>query len=182
MVLALAILLALPAETPIQVPQDPGLYYLSAQGLVRIEGRAVSIAHSRTKMPLSSKLPMTGGNETRAEIIGAHAEQRVTPTPVFYYRVTGGQESTGAGDLALVKLKSRTHYREFMISAEPEWKESSGIPLKSQVEFNIKRLGEGVFRLEPADDLDPGEYGFYEFRNHDLPGFLYCFSVPGDAN
>jgi hypothetical protein len=49
--------------------------------------------------------------------------------------------------------------------------------LRSQVQLNTKEVESKVFRLEPADDLLAGEYGFYLFRGRDLPGFLYDFSV-----
>ncbi|HEV2424484.1 MAG TPA: hypothetical protein VGZ29_06630 [Terriglobia bacterium] len=161
-------------------PRDPGLYYLTPQGTVRIEGRAVSVARSRQKVPLSGSIPGTGGNKTRAQILGPHAAQVVSATPVFYYRVPAGQESTGAGDLVLVKLHAQKRLRQFTLSTDPEWNASTGVPLRSQVGFNSHRVESGVFRLEPADDLNPGEYGFYLFRGRDLPGFLYDFSVPDD--
>ena len=185
MPLATAILFALlqsaGAAAPVAPPNDPGLYTLTPQGLVRLEGRAVSVARSRKKVPLSGSLPVAGGNQTRAEIIGGHAAQSVSTTPVFYYRVPAGQESTGAGDLVLVKLRVRKTLREFTISTDPEWNSNTGVPLRSQVQFNTREVGSGVFRLEPADDLDAGEYGFYLFRGRDLPGFLYDFSVPGNS-
>ncbi len=177
---ALALLL-LQAAASITPPRDPGLYYLTPQGLVRIEGRAVSVARSHKKVPLSGSIPVTGGNKTRAEILGGHAAQVVSATPVFYYRVPAGQESTGAGDLVLVKLHAQKKLREFTISTDPEWNANTGVPLRSQVEFNARQVESGVFRLEPSDDLDPGEYGFYLFRGRDLPGFLYDFSVPEDT-
>jgi len=179
MLVALAILLAWFPASSVEVPPDPGLYYLTPQGLVRIEGRSVTVEGGRSKIPVKHSLPVVG-DQAKAAILGAHAAQRVTETPVFYYRTSSGAESIGAGDLVLVKLKSRKNRREFMISAQGEWKESSGIPLRSQVEFNSRRVDSGVFRLEPADDLDAGEYGFYLFRGHDLPGFLYDFAVPAE--
>ena len=174
-------LILLQAATPATLPHDPGLYLLTPQGLVRLEGHAVAVARSRKKMPLSGSLPLAGGNQTQAEILGEHAAQVVTATPVFYYRVPAGQESTGAGDLVLVKLRSRKKLREFTISTDQVWNANTGVPLRSQAQFNARQVEGGVFRLEPADDLDPGEYGFYLFRGRDLPGFLYDFSVPGDS-
>jgi len=180
--IAIAIaLLLLQANTPVAPPHDPGLYYLTPQGLVRIEGRSVSVARSRKKVPLSGSIPVAGGNKIRAEILGEHAGQIVTATPVFYYRVPAGQESTGAGDMVLVKLHAEKRLREFTISTDPEWNANTGVPLRSQVEFNARQVESGVFRLEPADDLDPGEYGFYLFRGRDLPGFVYDFSVPDNS-
>jgi len=175
------VLLLLQSTAPAATPRDPGLYYLTPQGLVRIEGRSVSVARSHKKVPLSGSIPGAGGNKTRAEILGGHAAQVATATPVFYYRVPAGQESTGAGDLVLVKLHAEKRLREFTISTDPEWNANTGVPLRSQVEFNARQVESGVFRLEPADDLDPGEYGFYLFRGRDLPGFLYDFSVPDDS-
>lgn len=174
---ALAVLLALFSPANVQVPRDPGLYCLTPQGLVRLEGRSVTVARSHKKVPLSGALPL-GSNPVRAEILGRHSEHVLTSTPVFYYRVSPGSESIGAGDLVLVKLRGRGNYREFTVSAEGEWNAASGIPLRSQVQFNAKQVQSGVFRLEPADDLDAGEYGFYLFRGRDLPGFLYDFAVP----
>jgi len=163
----------------VEVPRDPGLYYLTPQGLVRIEGRSVTVEGGKSKVPLKDSIPGVG-SQAKAEILGAHAAQRATETPVFYYRVPSDAESTGAGDLVLVKLKPHKNRRDFTISVQGEWKANTGIPLESQVQFNSKRVESGVFRLEPADDLDKGEYGFYLFRGRDLPGFLYDFSVPAE--
>jgi hypothetical protein len=178
---AVIMLVLLQATNPVAPPHDPGLYLLTSHGLVRLEGRAVSVSRPRKKVPLSGSLPVAGGNQTRAEILGGHAAQVVAATPVFYYRVPAGQESTGAGDLVLVKLHTRKNLREFIISTDPEYNANTGVPLRSQVQFNAREVESGVFRLEPAEDFDPGEYGFYLFRGRDLPGFLYDFSVPDDS-
>ena len=179
MSLALILLLTLVSDPAVQVPREAGLYYLTPQGLVRIEGRSVSVASSHKKFPMSGGLPVVG-NQSRAEILGARAQQNATSTPVFFYRAPPGEESTGAGNLVLVRLRSRGKHREFTISAEAAWNANTGIPLRSQVEFNTKQVESGVFRLEPSDDLTLGEYGFYLFRGRDLPGFLYDFSVGDD--
>ena len=179
MVLALTILLGLFPAVSVEVPRDPGLYCLTPQGLVRIEGRSVTVEGGKSKVPLKDSLPGVG-SQAKAEILGEHAAQKVTETPVFYYRAPADAESTGAGDLVLVKLKPHKNRREFTISEQGEWKANTGIPLQSQVQFNSRAIESGVFRLEPADDLDKGEYGFYLFRGRDLPGFLYDFSVPAE--
>jgi len=181
MPLVLALLIAFATDSAVQVPHDSGLYYLTPQGLVRIEGRSVSVASSHKKLPMSGGLPVVG-NQSRAEILGGHAAQIASSTPVFFYRVPAGEESTGAGNLVLVRLRVRGKHREFTISAEAEWNASTGIPLRSQVEFNAKQVESGVFRLEPADDLNDGQYGFYLFRGRDLPGFLYDFGVGDESS
>lgn len=177
MLIALALVLAFwPAEN-VEVPRDPGFYCLTPQGLVRLEGRAVTVTRPRKKVPLPGPVGAVGSGQAQAEILGAEAERQLTSTPVFYYRVPAGSESTGAGDLVLVRLRERGNRREFTVSGQPEWSASTGIPLRSQVQFNSRQVETGVFRLEPADDLATGQYGFYLFRGRDLPGLLYDFSV-----
>lgn len=174
--LQIALLVMLAVES-IQVPTEPGLYYQSAEGMVRMEGRALTVQHSASKpppMPMKGAMP-TGNGKIRAQILGQHAEQRVISTPVFYFRPPRGGE--GAGDLVLVKLKVKHGRREFEISDDKQWTPSSGISLKSQVEFYEKQVESGVYRLVPADDLNPGEYGFYQYRGRELPGYLYAFKV-----
>jgi hypothetical protein len=169
----LAILLA---ADLVNVPPDPGLYYLNPQGLRRIEGRAVTVEQSHSHVPLKETLPGQG-NKSKAEVLSEHAENRVTSTPVFYYRVTPGSEAAGAADLVLVRLKTAHGHREFELSSEGEWKASSGIPLRSQLELLRKQVERGVFRLVPAKDLKAGEYALYLFRGRELPGLIYDFEV-----
>lgn len=170
-----ALLLAI---EPVQVPRDPGLYYLVADGVARIEGHPVTVEHGRNHVPLGGSLP--AGNRVRAEILGDHAEQQVSATPVFYYRVEPGEEATGAADLVLVKLSSKSDHREFTLSSESDWQSSAGIPLKSQVKFYTKEAESAVYKLVPAADLEPGEYGFYLFRGRDMPGLIFDFFVGGE--
>lgn len=177
-----ALVLLLLATEPVRVPRDPGLYYLMPPDTSRIEGRAVTVSQGRSRMPLGRSMPapmkaIGGGGQSEAEILGEHAAQRVIAAPVFYFRAQEGQEATGAGDLVLVKLRVKKNHREFTISAEGPWQSNTGVPLRSQVEFYAKRVESGLYKLTPAEDLKPGEYGFYLFRGRDLPGFLYDFSV-----
>lgn len=169
----LAILLAVDS---VSVPPDPGIYYLNPQGLRRIEGLAVTVEQSHNHVPLKGTLPGQG-NKSKAEILSQRAENSVSSTPVFYYRVPPGGEAAGAADLVLVKLKTTHGHREFDLSSEGEWKASSGIPLRSQLELLRKQVEGGVYRLVPAKDLKPGEYALYLFRGRELPGLIYDFEV-----
>ncbi len=164
------------AVDPVRIPSDPGLYYLNPKGVTRIEGRAVTVAQTGSRVPLTGSLPMNRG-KVNAQIIGESAEHKVISTPVFYFRVASGEEAAGAGDLVLVKLKTKHSRREFQLSAQRDWQAGSGISLRSQLQFYTKQVERGVYKLVPAQDLERGEYGFYLFRGHDLPGFIYDFSV-----
>jgi|SRR5579863_4137539 len=181
------LLVLLFASDPVRVPPDPGLYYVTPQGIEPVEAHSVTVEHTASKLPplpMRGAMPM-GSGSVRAELLGDHADTELASTPVFYYRTAldGDDERDGAGpaDLVLVKLKSKRGRREFELgggsNSKAEWHPSSGISLKSQVRFNQKRVDRGLYRLLPADDLDPGEYGFYQYRGRDLPGLLYDFSV-----
>jgi hypothetical protein len=171
--LILAILLAVDS---VNVPPDPGLYYLNPQGLRRIEGRAVTVEQSHNYVPLKERLSGQA-NKSKAEILSVRAENTVSSTPVFYYRVPAGSEAAGAADLVLVRLKTSHGHREFDLTSEGEWKTSAGIPLRSQLELLRKHVEGGVYRLIPAKDLKPGEYALYLFRGRELPGLIYDFEV-----
>ncbi len=164
------------AVDSVQVPPDPGLYYLNPEGLTRIEGQAVTIDQSHGHLPLKGALPGQG-SKAKAQILSEGAENRVSPTPVFYYRVPPGGEGAGAADLVLVKLKATHGHREFDLSSEGEWKASAGIPLRSQLGLLRKQVESGVYRLVPAKDLSPGEYALYLFRGRELPGLIFDFEV-----
>ena len=174
------LLVTSPVE-PVAVPADPGLYYLHGKEFTRIEARSVTVSQNSggasSKIPMKSKIPMAGGSKVSAQILGEQAEHTVTSIPVFYYRVSRTDAAIGTGDLVLVKMKVRHKHREFQLSAAGDWKTSSGIPLRSQVEFSSKQVETGTYQLTPSEDLDPGEYGFYLFRGRELPGLIYDFSV-----
>ena len=173
MLFILAILLALDS---VRVPPDPGLYYLNPRGLKRIEGRAVTVEQSHSHVPLKGTLPGEG-TKSKAEILSERAENRVSLTPVFFYRVSQGSEAAGAADLVLVKLKATHGHRQFDLSSQGEWKASAGIPLRSQLELLREQVESGVYRLVPAKDLKPGEYALYLFRGRELPGLIYDFEA-----
>ena len=159
----------------IQPPSQPGLYYLTKTGVERIEGRAVTLESGGGSRKLSVKTPLAS-NGVRAEILGEHAQITLNSSPVFYFRPEKNTD-TVVGDLALVRLRIRHHHREFEVSAKGEWNSTSGISLKDQILYYLKQEDSGLYKITSADDLDPGEYGFYEFRGNGRPGLLYDFSV-----
>jgi hypothetical protein len=175
----IAILLAALAAEAIQVPADPGLYVLGPQGLARIEARTVSLTAEGSRLKSAATLGMVGRGRVTAEIVGATAEAQVTSAPVFYYRAAPESDAARAGpaDLVLVKLKRKRDRRRFEIGAQAEWKAGVGVSLRSQVDFYKKQVESGLYKLIPAQDLEPGEYGFYLFRGNDLPGIIYDFAV-----
>jgi hypothetical protein len=67
--------------------------------------------------------------------------------------------------------------RQFEIGAAGAWRASQGISIRSQLQVARKRIEADLYRLTPAEELKPGEYGLFLFRGYDLPGFIYDFSV-----
>jgi hypothetical protein len=178
MMLAQILFLIFLGEAQQPVPSTPGLYYLDAGTMTRVEGRVVSFV--RTGSLLASAA--TAGIKTRkgnVQIPGKTSEIKVSPSPVFYYRVPPGGEAVGgtAGDLVLVRLQVKHQRRQFEVSAGGQWRGSSGISIRSQAEFHKKMVEPGLYRIAPVKGLKPGEYGFYLFRGYDLPGFIYDFGV-----
>ena len=175
----IAILFALLAVEAVPVPSDPGLYVLGPQGLTRIEARTVSLASEGSHLASTATLGVRGRGRVTAEIVGATAEHKVTSAPVFYYRTPPGSDAarSGPADLVLVRLKRKRDRRRFEIGSQGDWKASAGISLRAQVDFSKKQVESGLYKLIPAQDLEPGEYGFYVFRGNDLPGLIYDFSV-----
>ncbi len=163
------------ATAAIQAPPQPGLYYLTQSGVKRLEGRAVTLESGGGSRKLSVKAPLASTG-VRAEILGEHAQITLNSSPVFYFRPEKNTD-TVVGDLALVRLKVRHHHREFEVSAKGEWNSSSGISLKDQILYYLKQEEPGLYKITPADDLDPGEYGFYELRGNGHPGLLFDFTV-----
>lgn len=159
----------------IQVPQPPGLYYLTPSGVEPIEGRAVTLETGGGGRKLSVKAPLSSTG-VRAELLGEHAQITLGSSPVFYFRPEKNTD-TVVGDLALVRLKVRHNHREFEVSTRGDWNSASGISLKDQILYYLKQQETGVYKITPSDDLEPGEYGFYEFRGSGRPGLLYAFSV-----
>ncbi len=172
---ALILAILLPVDS-VHVPPDPGLYYLHPDGLSRIEGRPVTVELSHSHVPLKGTIPGQG-NKSRAQILSERSENKVSATPVFYYRIAPGSEGAGAADLVLVKLKPAHGHREFDITSEGEWKSNTGIPLQAQLELLRKQVESGVYQLVPAKDLKPGQYALYLFRGRELPGIMYDFEV-----
>src|SRR2546425_9088949 len=86
---AKVLLLLFLAADSVKVPTDPGLYYLNPQGVTRLEGRAVTVAHSTSKLPpipLKGALPL-GNSKVKAEVLGARSEEHTSELQSLAYLV-----------------------------------------------------------------------------------------------
>lgn len=173
-----AILLALLAVEPVSVPADPGIYALGPTGLTTIEPQPVVLSGGAGGISSKASFGKMDERKLMGQVLGEHAEHKVSSTPVFYYRVPEeGRNLSGAADLVLVRFKRKKNIRTFEVSATGKWKANSGVSLRSQIQIYRKKVESGLFKLVPAEDLPPGEYGFFYFRGSNLPGLIYDFSV-----
>jgi hypothetical protein len=160
------------------VPKEHGLYYQASNRLVPIEGQVISFA--RTGSRLSSTVTFgIKSAKMNVQLLGKTSAHNTVSKPLFYYRAAEGAEAAGgsAGDLLLVKMSVKHNRRQFEIGAAGAWRASQGISIRSQLQVTRKRMESDLYRLAPAQQLKPGEYGLFLFRGYDLPGFVYDFSV-----
>jgi hypothetical protein len=180
MVLSLALpgVLMCQTDTSVSVPRDHGLYYQASIGLVPIEGQVISFARTGSRLASTATFGIKSA-KTNVQILGERSAHTVGSKPVFYYRTAPAGEAAGgaAGDLVLVRMNVKSKRRQFEVGAGGAWRASSGISIRSQLQFTRKRIEPDLYQLTPAEQLKAGEYAFYLFRGYDLPGYVYDFSV-----
>lgn len=166
------------AVEPFAIPADPGVYALGPNGLTPVVAQPVVMTGQGGGVSRKATLGKMGGRKVMGEVLGERAQLRVSSTPVFYYRVPPHAENAASGaDLVLVRLERKKNVRQFEVGADSNWKAGSGVSLRSQLQVYRMKVASGVFKLVPAEDLKPGEYGFFYFRGQNLPGLMYDFTV-----
>ncbi len=132
--------------------------------------------------PSISKQTKTGGifasaitygiakTKIKAALAGKNAPlQLSSPRPVFYFYFeakNAGLSSntyyaTSPGEFVLVKFNTKSNTREITVMQANAFGAQSGTMDKSARAFKVEKLGPGVFKVTPQEDLDDGEYGFY---------------------
>lgn len=87
------------------------------------------------------------------------------------------QEGGGAGDLVLLRMERKGDRRQVETGAAGIWRRSSGVSIKKQIQTDDHEVSPGLFRIQPASNLDSDEFGFYQFRGDMLPPYFYDFST-----
>ncbi len=116
---------------------------------------------------------MTGGLtkiKLKAALSGRNAPlQIVFPRPVFYFYFevknaglsSNSYYATSPSEFVLVKLDTKENTREVTVSQANAFGAQSGTMDKVARAFKVEKLGPGVYKVTPQEDLVEGEYGFY---------------------
>jgi hypothetical protein len=132
--------------------------------------------------PSVSKQTKTGGVFTsamtagltkvkfKAALAGRSAPlQIVSLRPIFYFYFevknaglsSNSYYATSPNEFVLVALDIKANTREVTVSQANAFGAQSGTMDKAARAFKIEKLGPGVYRVTPEQDLEDGEFGFY---------------------
>ena len=162
----------------VQVPTEPGLYYIQNTVFVRMEGRVTVIPQS-AKNAVALTTQGTRSIKVSGRIAGTTSEHVLAASTIFYYRLPPGSEALGgsAGDLVLVKMKVNGNIRQFEMGTAGMGEMTPGISLRNQVVLRKKLLEAQVYEITTPHPLRFGEYGLYLYRGYDRPDAMYDFTV-----
>lgn len=141
-----------------RVPVDPGVYRAAGGKMDVIKEAELRLENSkkRTILRLMSPLPIVPG-KTFVEIAGGKAAYEVgEPRPQFYFRLGQMQRFT------LVKMMPRKDARLLETwSIEPLSK--IVFAERQEVEIFRQEMREGLYKVWPVKDLEPGDYAWIEY-------------------
>ncbi len=188
------VLVAAPITSSEKVPvQPPGIYIREGNVLTEINpttytgakvgflGSALSYGWMKTK--------------TRAKVRGASANMTTgqqRPSFYFYFDTAlAGQAMAQSGflvlgasspaEFVLVRMERKSNTRETVIGEFNNLGASSGTRDKDIRDFAFEKVGQGIFKVTPKVDLEPGEYCFYYASTPKGLGFaggkLFDFSI-----
>jgi hypothetical protein len=136
---------------------------------------------------------------TMARLVVPQATAQLTTglRPVFVFRFApqppdhadfGGAESQGAQsptEFSLVRFREQSGNRQVTVGRVQANIEITGIDPKYTLPFTVKELGNGQFRVEMPEPLEPGQYGFVIMgerqRRRGTLFRIYDFAVKADS-
>jgi hypothetical protein len=152
---------------------DAGIYlYQELDGQRKMTQLEPSVS-KQTKAGGMFTSALTGGLtkiKFKAALAGSNASLQVferRPVFYFYFEVknaglsSNSYYATSPNEFVLVKFDARSNSREVTVSQVNAFGAQSGTMDKAARGFKVEKLGPGVFRVTPQEDLTDGEYGFY---------------------
>ncbi len=147
--------------------------------LKRVEGRVTSFVRSGSRLASTATLGIHA-NRANTQIPGSRASVTVSPTPTFFYRQL--EDECGL-DLILTRLTVKNGRRQFEVGAQGAWRESRGVSVRHQMDFDAKQMEPRLYKIVLTHELETGQYAFYLLRGrehasvYEGSGFVYCFQV-----
>jgi hypothetical protein len=119
------------------------------------------------------------------------------PRPVFHFQFDAANRQVGGfgevasnaaqspSEFSLVRFRAEGGNRQVPIGRAEPYMQISGIDPKNTLPFTVTELGGGGFRVEMAQPLEPGEYGFVLLGERERRGGtlfrIYDFAVAAPA-
>jgi len=165
------------------LPTDPGMYVEQAGTFTKIIGQTVEFKRTGSLLVSSVTLHIKS-QKVNIQILGAHAQNIVSPRSAFYFVPAKQEAENGinAGDLILIRLEEKSTRRQFEIAANGLWRASSGITLTHQVQLLRAEVKTGVYSVAPATALPKGEYALYLRRGEGMAAYVYDFGVEENSS
>ena len=159
---------------PPMVAAEAGLYYVSEQGLVRVEAKTPY--QTRTGSTLVSKLTF-GIKPARinAMLMGLRSDLQVVSAPKFYMhlgQILGQSESIGEYYLVKFTVKESGGRREIEIGSANFMKFQAGFPEKDLFQIDATRVDKDIYLMTPKSALGGGEYGILQLPQGSAPAPL----------
>lgn len=140
-----------------KIPQTPGVYLMNGSEL-KVLKQAESEIHNnkgRSVLKVLSPIPLVSGKAT-VEIKGEHSLSKVVNSRPEFYIVLEAQERFG-----IIRLKPEKGVRIVeKLTTIPVTKEVVEEP--EQIEIFRQQLDEGLYKIWPTKELEPGEYAVME--------------------
>jgi hypothetical protein len=173
-------------------PHDAGIYIDLGTGRPRLVAlEPTTFKQGKSGGWLGSALTMgIKKMKWKAVVRSPRAAQRTRNTsPPFYFyfdkKSSIDAATTNPSEFVLARMKAMSDSRELIVGEAGAFGASSGTRNKDTVEFSAERLAPGIFRVTPAEVLDPGEYCFFMASGSSNPsqaggsGHLFDFGVDG---
>ena len=170
--------------------EAPGIFLEKDGALVDLD--ATTTAQTRTGSGVLSNLTYgIVSTKSKAAIRGMQANSRTSQaSPAFWFCFEEAEaglsyQTSGAVNpseflLVSFKVNQRRRERTFEIGKFNVWTGGqAGTPPKQLRDVTYEKVKAGVFRVEVAQPLDPGEYGFYYAGQGSLSGFGFVAMAPG---
>ncbi|MBI1356523.1 MAG: hypothetical protein GC160_19450 [Acidobacteria bacterium] len=160
------------------VPVDDGVYFFLDNQATPLEQSEILTEKSakRTILKIVSPVPIVAGKNTLA-VAGLHAKFVTAESrPVFFVR------QSQLSHFGIVKLEPKKDQRIVQIvQVHPQTREL--FEEQQDVEVFRQQLADGVYRVWPVQDLEPGEYAVTDYTPGALDLRVWDFAYqPGGAS